>query len=112
MINQNTGTNTFETKEEFKYLGTMISNNKEQTELQTRITAENKTYYALLEIMKSRYVHKKTTFRVYKTIRTIVFYGFGTWVVNNKIELASGVFEIKVQAYWSNKCLRTMENKI
>ena len=48
------GTNRFETKEQFKYLGAIIASiNKKWWEIQVRITAANKTY-TLLEIMKFR----------------------------------------------------------
>ena len=57
------------------------------------LMAENETY-TLLEIMKSRYVHKKTKFQIHKTvIRIILCYGCETWVMKEKIETALGIFE-------------------
>ena len=97
-INQQTESDRFQTITDFKYLRVVITNdNKGCTEIQTRITVANKTYFALLDIMKSRCVHRKTKFQIYKTvIRSVLCYGYETWVMNNRMELALGVFERKI----------------
>ena len=81
-----------------KYLGTTISsNNEEWSEIQRRITAANKTYFALVGILKSSIVHKEMKIRIYKTmIRTVLCYACETWVMNAKAETALGVFERKI----------------
>ena len=71
--NQQTESDRFQTITDFKYLAVVItSDNKGWTEIQTRITMANKTYFVLLDIMKSRCVHRKTKFRIYKTVIRLV----------------------------------------
>lgn len=91
-------TRRFNMTEEFKYLGTTISsNNEEWSEIQRRITAANKTYFALVGILKSSIVHKEMKIRIYKTmIRTVLCYACETWIMNAKAETALGVFERKI----------------
>ena len=51
--------NQFDIVEEFKYLGTILNTcNDEWIEVQRRISQANKTYFALLEIMKSVYIEE------------------------------------------------------
>ena len=90
--------NAFEEVEKFKYLGVMITRDNDETiEIQGRITAANKAYYALIGIMKSNHVHQKTKIKIYQTIiRSVLTYGSETWTMSKKIETMLGVFERKV----------------
>ncbi|KAJ4444591.1 hypothetical protein ANN_06387 [Periplaneta americana] len=96
--NQQIGSERFETTKDFKYLGPVIANDKKEwTDIQTGMTKGNQTYFALLAILKSGFVHKITKFRIYTTmIRTVLCYRCETWVMNNKIESALGAFERKI----------------
>lgn len=90
--------NMFEETEKFKYLGTvMTSNNNELIEVQSRITAANKAYFALSAILKSNCVHKETKLKIYKTIiRSILCYASETWTLSKETEAKLGIFERKI----------------
>ena len=90
--------NQFDIVEEFKYLGTILNTcNDEWIEVQRRISQANKTYFALLEIMKSNCVHRRTKIKIYKTIiRNVICYGSETWVMTKRTEMALGAFERKI----------------
>ncbi|PSN33258.1 hypothetical protein C0J52_22117 [Blattella germanica] len=92
-INKNNLYNLMETRR-FN-ITTLSSGNEEWSEIQRRIKAANKTYFALVEILKSSIVHKKRKKkRIYKTmIRIVLCYASETWVMNTKAETALGVFE-------------------
>ena len=98
IVQPNIFTNNFEEVQEFKYLGTIITNdNKEVIEVQNRITSANKTYFSLKEIMKSNAVHQKTKLKIYKTvIRSILCYSCETWILTKKVEMMLGRFERKI----------------
>lgn len=88
----------FQEVQEFKYLGTILtSNNDELTEVQSRITAANKIYFALKGIMKSNCVHKSSKIRIYKTIiRSILCYASELWTLTKKTEMMLGALERKI----------------
>ena len=81
--------------EEFKYLGTTVTNkNDMKTEILIRITAANRCYFSLISIMKKRSVSKKTKLRLYNTIiRPVVLYACETWSMTKEIEHRLMVFE-------------------
>ncbi|KAJ4443308.1 hypothetical protein ANN_04976 [Periplaneta americana] len=55
--NQQIGSERFETMKDFKHLGSVITNDKKEwTDIQICITKGNQTYFALLDILKSRFV--------------------------------------------------------
>jgi hypothetical protein len=65
--------------------------------VQKRISAGNRTYYSLLPVFKSRTVHRKTKFTLYKTIvRTVLAYGSETLTLTAKSSEALDIFERKV----------------
>ncbi|KAJ4432424.1 hypothetical protein ANN_21043 [Periplaneta americana] len=90
--------NMFEETEKFKYLRTvMTSNNNELIEVQSRITAANKAYFALSAILKSNCVHKEPKLKIYKTIiRSILCYASETWTLSKETEAKLGIFERKI----------------
>ena len=71
---------TYEGVTEFIYLGTLISNdNSVQKEIQRRILAGNRTYFAAISLFRNRLLSRATKILLYKTlIRPIVAYGAET----------------------------------
>ena len=70
------GNHSFEEVQEFKYLGSTITeNNKTSKEIKARIAAGNRSYYALKIIFQSRNASKNAKKKIYTTvIRPIVTY--------------------------------------
>jgi hypothetical protein len=97
---QNTtlGVQKFEAVKHFTYLGTVITSNcNEMEEIQSRICRANKSYYALLAILKSKHTHQFTKIRLYRTvIRPVLMYGSETWVMTKKIENIINSYERKI----------------
>ena len=89
---------TYEAVTEFIYLGTIISNdNSVQKEIQRRILAGNRTYFAAISLFRNRLLSKATKIRLYKTlIRPVVTYGAETWTMTKKEEQALLIFERKI----------------
>jgi hypothetical protein len=88
----------FEIVQEFKYLGSIITeDNNEMTEIHQRIAAENRAYFALKDVMKSAKVHRKTKVSLYKTvIRTVLCYGSRAWTMTRGAEMALAALERKI----------------
>jgi len=89
---------TYEGVAEFIYLGTLISNdNSVQKEIQRRILAGNRTYFAAISLFRNRLLSRATKIRPYKTlIRPVVTYGAETWTMTKKEEQALLIFERKI----------------
>ena len=85
---------TYKGVTEFIYLGTLISNdNSAQKEIQRRIVAGNRTYFAALSLFRNRLLSRATKIRLYKTlIRPVVTYGAETWTMTKKEEQALLIF--------------------
>jgi hypothetical protein len=64
---------------EFIYLGTLISNdNNVQEEIQRRILAGSRTYFAAISLFRNRLLSRATKIRLYKTlIRPVLTYWSG-----------------------------------
>jgi len=71
----------FERVGEFKYLGSMKTENSDNnTEIKARIMAENRSYYSVLPLLRSKAVSRATKIRMYKTIiRPVVLCGSEAW---------------------------------
>jgi hypothetical protein len=82
---------------EFTYLGMLFSNdNRVQKEIQRRILAGNRTYFAV-SLFRNRLLSRATKIRLYKTlIRPIVVHGAETWTMTKKEEQALLIFERKI----------------
>jgi len=82
----------------FIYLGTLISNdNSIEKEIQRRILAGNRTYFAAVNLFRSRLLSRGTKIQLYKTlIRPVVSYGAETWTMTKKEERALLIFERKI----------------
>ena len=83
---------------EFIYLGTLINkDNCVEKEIQRRILAGNRTYFAAINLFKSRLLSRATKIKLYKTlIRPVVSYGAETWTLMKKEEQALLIFERKI----------------
>jgi hypothetical protein len=84
---------TYEGVAEFIYLGTLISNNSVQKEIQRHILAGNRTNFAAISLYRNGLLSRATKIRLYKTlIRPIVAYGAETWTMTKKEEQALLIF--------------------
>jgi hypothetical protein len=69
----------------------------ETEEIQSRICRANKSYYALLPVLKSKHIHQFAKIRLYKTvIRPVLMYGNETWVMTKKTENIINSYERKI----------------
>jgi hypothetical protein len=89
---------TYEGVAEFIYFGTLIFNdNSVEKEIQKRILAGNRTYFAATSLFRSRLLSRVTKILLYKTLmRPVVSYGGDAWTMTKKDEQALLVFERKV----------------
>jgi len=89
---------TYEGVVDFIYLGTLISNdNSVEKEIQRRILAGNRTYFAAISLFRNRLLSRATKIRLYKTlIRPAVTYGAEIWTMTKKEEQAGLIFEMKI----------------
>jgi hypothetical protein len=89
---------TYEGVAEFIYLGTLIGNdNSVQKEIQRRILAGSRTYFAAISLLRNRLLSRANKIRLYKTlIRPVVTYGAETWTMTKKEEEALLIFERKI----------------
>jgi hypothetical protein len=94
----NVGSHKFERVDKFKYLGSLVTENSENsTEIKIRIAAGNRCYFSLIKLLKSRAVARNTKVRMYRTIiRPVVTYGSETWYLTAN----------------DNRSLRTWERKM
>jgi hypothetical protein len=88
---------TYEGVAEFIYLGTLISNNNVEKEIQRHILAGSRTYFAVMRLFRSLLLSRSTKIQLCKTlIRPVVSYGAETWTMTKKEEQALLVFERKI----------------
>jgi hypothetical protein len=89
---------TYEGVAEFIYLGTLIStDNSVDKEIQKRILAGNRTYFAAISLFRSRFLSRATKILLYKAlIRPVVSYGAEAWTMTKTDEQAVPVFERKI----------------
>lgn len=88
----------FEIVQEFKYLGSNLNTCNDLTrEIQNRIIAGNKAYYALRNTFRSSLVNQKTKIRIYQaTVRSITTYGCQCWTLTKQMEETLLRFERKI----------------
>jgi len=89
---------TYEGVAEFIYLVTLISNeNSVEKEIQRRILASNRTYFAAISLFRSRLLSRATTIILYMTlIRPVVSCGAEAWTLTEKEEQTLLIFERKI----------------
>ena len=88
----------FELVEEFKYLGTTLTNqNSIQKEIKSRLKSGNACYYSVHNILSSPLLSKNFKIKIYRTIiLPVVFYGCETWSLTLREEHRPRVFENRV----------------
>jgi hypothetical protein len=84
-----TGNRCFENVEQFKYLGTTITNqNLIQEETKRRLNWGNARYHSIQNLLSSRLLSRNIKTRIYKTIiLPAVLYGRETWSLTLREEM-------------------------
>ncbi|XP_055634242.1 uncharacterized protein LOC129774517 [Toxorhynchites rutilus septentrionalis] len=87
-----------EVVDEFVYMGSLITaDNNTTKEIQRRIQAGNRAYFALRKTLRSRRIRRRTKLTVYKTlIRPVVLYGLEIVTLLTEDIRALAVFDRKV----------------
>ena len=86
---------TFERVEEFKYLGTTLTNqNSIAKEIKSRLRSGNACYHSVQNLLSSRLLSKNLKIKIYRTvIMPVVLYGCETWSLTLREERKLRVFE-------------------
>jgi len=86
---------TFERVEEFKYLGTTLTNQKcIAEEIKRRLRSGNACYHTVQNRLSSRLLSKNLKIKIYRTIiLAVVLYGYETWLLILREERKLRVFE-------------------
>jgi hypothetical protein len=94
----NVGSYKFESVDKFKYLGSLVTENSENsTEIQIRIVSGDRCYFSLIKLLKSRAVERNTKVRTHRTIiRPVVTCGSETWCLTGDDDRSLRTWERKV----------------
>ena len=86
---------TSERVEEFKYLGTTLTNqNSILEEIKSRLRSVNACYHLVQNLLSSRLLSKNLKIKIYRTIiLPAVLYGCETWALTLREERKLRVFE-------------------
>jgi len=86
---------TFERVEEFKYLGTTLTNlSSIAEEIKSRLRSGNACYHSVQNLLPSRLLSKNVNIKIYRPIiLTVVLYGCETWSLTLREEKKLRVFE-------------------
>ena len=89
---------SFESVEDFKYLGTTLTNkNSIQEGIKSRLKLGNACCHSVQNILSSSLLSKNLKTKIYRTIiLPVVFYGCETWSLTLREERRMSVFENKV----------------
>ena len=89
-----THNSTFEMVEEFKYLGTTLTNqNSAAEEIKSRLRSGNACYHSVQNPLSSRLLFKNLKVKIYRTIiLPVVSYGCETWSLTLQEERKLRVF--------------------
>jgi len=90
-----TDNSTFERVEEFKYLGTTLTNQNSITEeIKSRLRSVNVCYHSVQNLLSSRLLSKTLKIKIHRTIiLPVVLCGFETWSLSLREERKLRVFE-------------------
>jgi len=96
--NINTDNSSFEMVEEFKYLGTNLTNqNSILEEIKSRLNLWNACYHSVQNRLSSSLLSKNLKIKIHKTIiLPVVLYGCETWSLTLREERRLRVFENRV----------------
>jgi len=86
---------TFESVEEFKYLGTNLTNqNSIAEEIKSRLKSGNTCYHSVHNLLSSRLLSKNLKIKIYRTIiLPVILYGCETWSLILRDERKLRVFD-------------------
>ena len=86
---------TFERVEEFKHLGTTLTNQNSITEeIKSRLSSGGACCHSVQNLLSSRLLSKNLKIKIYRTIiLPVVFYGCETWSLTSREERKLRVFE-------------------
>jgi len=89
---------SIERVEEFKYLGTTLTNQSSiQEEIKSRLKLGNACYYSVQNLLSSRLLSKNLKIKIYRNIiLPVVLYGCETWSLTLREECRLRVFENRV----------------
>jgi len=89
---------SIERVEEFKYLGTTLTNqNSIREKIKSRLKLGNASYYSVQNLLSSRLLSKNLKIKIYRTIIVpVVLYGCKTWLLTLREERRLRVFENRV----------------
>jgi len=81
--------------EEFKYLGTTLTNqNSIAEEIKSRLRSGNASYYSVQNLLSSRLLSKNLKIKIYRArILPVVLFGCETWSLTLREERKLRVFE-------------------
>jgi len=93
-----TDSSSIERVEEFKYLGTTLTDqNSIQEEIKSRLKLGNVCYHSVQNLLSSRLLSKNLKIKIYRTIiLPVVLYGCETWSLTLREERRLRVFENRV----------------
>ena len=92
-----TDNSSFESSDEFEYLGTTLTNRKSiQEEIKSRLKSGNACYHSVQYLLSSSLLCKNLNIKIYRTIILPVVYGCETWSLTITEERRLRVFENRV----------------
>ena len=95
--NVKTDNSSFERLEEFKYLGTAVTNQTSvQEEIKSRLKSGNSCYHSVQNLLSSSLLSKNLKIKIYRTIISPIVYGCETWSLTLREERRLRVFENRV----------------